>query len=75
MSSCKSSKFRMFLIRFFPFLFKVCPGKNYHWKTDKFCRCLVSENVIDSNGGSYGGSVYCFVSERFLPKKIILLNE
>ncbi len=61
--SCKPSKFRKFLIKFFPFLFKMCPDKNYHWGNDRLCFCRVGCYTKNWNGGIYDlktGAEYFF---------------
>ncbi len=51
MSSCRSSTWRRFLHRWTPFLFKVCPGGNYHWRWDRYCFCRRHEHCGDWHGG------------------------
>lgn len=45
-----------------PFLFKICPGGNYHWRFDLYCTCRWSEHEGDWRGG-----VYCFKHKQETP--------
>jgi hypothetical protein len=44
MASCRSPKWRTLLHRLAPWLFSTCPGYNRHWRWDKYCCCVSSEN-------------------------------
>ncbi|KKL92193.1 hypothetical protein LCGC14_1887090 [marine sediment metagenome] len=46
-----------------PFLFKLCPGGNYHWRFDLYCHCRVNEHAYSAGTleeGAWHGGVYCF---------------
>jgi hypothetical protein len=34
-----------------PFLFRRCPGGNFHWNTDRLCYCRSGEYSKDWSGG------------------------
>ena len=53
MASARTPWWRRFLHRVTPFLFKKCPGDNYHWRWDKRCYCRVGEYHADWHGGVY----------------------
>ena len=53
MASGRPSKWQLFKIKWFPFLYKKCPAGNYHPKKDKYCMCRVGEYSYEWRGGVY----------------------
>ena len=60
MSSGYSPLYRRLLHKWLPFLFKKCPGGNYHWRWDKICYCMFNEY----RGGK--GGIYDFRNKYWL---------
>jgi hypothetical protein len=42
--SSKSPWWRLLLYKYLPFLFIKCRAGNYHWKWDKYCKCMIGFN-------------------------------
>ena len=42
--SAKTPNWKRVLILFIPFLFKICPEKNYHWRWNYKCYCGIGIN-------------------------------
>jgi hypothetical protein len=59
MASARSSRFRLFLIRWLPDLFRICPAGNYHWRWERFCWCRYGEHS-GSGENEWHGGVLCF---------------
>jgi len=53
MASAKTPKWKRLLIKYFSWLFKICPQSNYHWRWDRLCFCGQNEYVGDWHGGIY----------------------
>ena len=53
MSSSREPRWRRLLRKVAPFLFKECPGGNFHWRLDRLCHCQVNEHHAGWNGGVY----------------------
>lgn len=51
MASARAPRWRRVLHVVAPWLFKMCPGQNYHWRWDRFCWCRVCEFDADWHGG------------------------
>lgn len=52
MSSGYSPRWIRFLHRWTPWLFWVCPDRNYHWRWDaRICACRMGEHSGDWHGG------------------------
>jgi len=55
-----------------PFLFKVCPDGNYHWRWEDFCYCRLNEYIVSSNPEDcWHGSFYEFATGREYPYNIV----
>ncbi len=52
MTSCRSPLWRRILYKITPFLFKKCPGQNYHWIWDNICHCMW-HSYCGEKGGIY----------------------
>lgn len=64
MASTYSPKWRRFLQRVTPFLFRTCPGGNSHWRWDRMCYCMMNEYC-----GNDGGGVWDFKNKRWIREK------
>lgn len=53
MASSYAPAWRRWLHSHAPFLFRVCPGRNYHWAWERICRCCVNECFEGHRGGAY----------------------
>lgn len=51
LASACAPRWRRIIHKVAPFLFKQCPGKNYHWCWDRLCYCRVCEHDSDWEGG------------------------
>jgi hypothetical protein len=49
--SAYSPRWRRFLQRRVPWLFKRCPVGNYHWRWDRFCYCRARCHTVAWHGG------------------------
>lgn len=53
MASGYSSWFHRVFLYKVPFLYKKCPGGNYHLAWDRLCFCRMGEHCGDFHGGIY----------------------
>jgi len=50
MASSRAPRWKCILRRFAPYLFKICPAGNYHWRWDTVCYCMMNEYSGDKGG-------------------------
>ena len=46
MAGARAPWWRRWLVKWLPFLFKSCPGGNYHWRWHRWCSCDCGHNGI-----------------------------
>jgi hypothetical protein len=77
MSSAYSPSWKRLLYKV-PFLFKICPEGNYHWKWDRLCFCRCHEYCGDWHGGIWDMKLkkeYQFCSHCVPPSPLYLCSE
>ena len=64
MASGRTPRWKIWLIKFTPFLFKKCPEGNYHWQGDEVCYCRENQHVVGTGPDVWHGGILLFKGEK-----------
>ncbi len=49
-ASARAPLWKMWLRKYAPFLFRKCPGYNFHWAWDRVCVCCENGRLVRIKG-------------------------